>query len=50
MTWHGSTTIMERVFASLPYLLPLVEVFKYGSFLMIQLPILGVFFALFCPY
>ena len=44
MTWHGSTTIMERVFASLPYLLPLVEVFKYGSFLMIQLPILGVLF------
>ncbi|CCH65642.1 hypothetical protein RINTHM_11820 [Richelia intracellularis HM01] len=44
MTWRGSTTTMERVFASLPYLLPLVEVFKYGSFLMTQLPILGVLF------
>jgi uncharacterized membrane protein len=44
MTWRGSTTIADRIFASLSYLLPLVEVFKYGLFLMMQFPILKLLF------
>jgi uncharacterized membrane protein len=44
MAWRGSTTIADRIFASLSYLLPLVEVFKYGLFLMVQFPILKLLF------
>jgi len=34
MTWRGSTTIKDRIFACLPYLLPLIEVFAFGEFLL----------------
>ncbi|MDJ0620274.1 MAG: hypothetical protein QNJ63_26640 [Calothrix sp. MO_192.B10] len=44
MTWRGSTTIKDRIFASLPYLLPLLEVFKYGVFLMNQFSLLKLVF------
>ena len=44
MTWRGSTTIKDRIFASLPYLLPLLEVFKYGVFLINQFPPLRLVF------
>ncbi|CDN15807.1 MAG: hypothetical protein HRU34_04235 [Richelia sp.] len=44
MTWRGSTTIKDRIFASLPYLLPLVDVFRYGLFLMAQFPPLKLLF------
>ena len=44
MTWRGSTTIKDRIFASLPYLLPLVDVFGYGLFLMGQFPLLKLLF------
>ena len=44
MTWRGSTTIKDRIFASLPYLLPLVDVFRYGLFLMAQFPLLKLLF------
>lgn len=30
MTWRGSTTVTDRIFASLPYLLPLFAVFLFG--------------------
>ncbi|MDJ0800195.1 MAG: hypothetical protein QNJ51_25875 [Calothrix sp. MO_167.B12] len=49
MTWRGSTTIKDRIFASLPYLLPLVEVFKYGVFLMDQFPPLRLVFVPIMP-
>jgi hypothetical protein len=30
MTWRGSTTVTDRIFASLPYLFPLFAVFLFG--------------------
>ncbi len=40
MTWRGSTTVPDRIFACLPYLLPLVESLSFGSFLFRQFPVL----------
>lgn len=44
MTWRGSTTVKDRIFACLPYLLPLVEGLGFGRFLLTQFPALGVIF------
>ncbi|AFY56628.1 hypothetical protein Riv7116_4197 [Rivularia sp. PCC 7116] len=44
MTWRGTTTVKDRIFASLPYLLPLVEGLAFGSFLLNQFPALRVIF------
>ncbi|MBH8554519.1 hypothetical protein I8751_19560 [Nostocaceae cyanobacterium CENA357] len=44
MTWRGSTTIKDRIFACLPYLLPIIEVFAFGQFLIAQFPPLLVLF------
>jgi hypothetical protein len=44
MTWRGSTTISDRIFACLPYLLPLIEVFAFGQFLFRDLPVLQLLF------
>ncbi|MEO1377426.1 MAG: Tic20 family protein [Cyanobacteria bacterium J06635_10] len=38
MTWRGSTTVKDRIFACLPYLLPLVEGIAFGSYLFAQFP------------
>jgi uncharacterized membrane protein len=38
MSWRGSTTVSDRVFACLPYLLPVIEVFRFGSSLLAQFP------------
>jgi hypothetical protein len=38
MAWRGSTTVKDRIFACLPYLLPLVSVLPFGSFLFQQFP------------
>ena len=43
MTWRGSTTVSDRIFASLPYLLPLIHGLMFGRFLFQQFPILGLF-------
>jgi len=40
MTWRGTTTVKDRIFASLPYLLPLLDVQLFGMFLFRQFPIL----------
>ncbi len=40
MTWRGSTTVPDRIFASLPYLLPLVDGLMFGKFLFQQFPVL----------
>ncbi|MEH2064673.1 MAG: Tic20 family protein [Nostoc sp.] len=45
MSWRGSTTVSDRIFASLPYLLPMVEVVTFGFFLLDQFPPLAVVFA-----
>ncbi len=42
MAWRGSTTVKDRIFACLPYLLPLVEGVSFGSYLLSQFPPLGV--------
>lgn len=42
MNWRGSITIPDRIFACLPYLLPLVESIVFGTFLLRQFPVLGV--------
>jgi hypothetical protein len=44
MSWRGSTTFPERIFACLPYLLPLIEVFAFGQFLLNDFPVLGLIF------
>jgi uncharacterized membrane protein len=44
MSWRGSTTIRDRIFACLPYLLPIIEVFGFGTFLMSQFPPLRLVF------
>ncbi|OCR00100.1 hypothetical protein BCD67_20680 [Oscillatoriales cyanobacterium USR001] len=44
MTWRGSTTVPERIFACLPYLLPLIDGLKFGSFLFQQFPVIRLFF------
>jgi uncharacterized membrane protein len=44
MTWRGETTIKDRLFACLPYALPLVSVIPFGSFLMGQFPPLQFLF------
>ncbi len=49
MTWRGSTTASDRIFACLPYLLPLVEVFLFGSFLFQQFPPLASLFVPLLP-
>jgi hypothetical protein len=38
MTWRGSTTVKDRIFASLPYLLPIISALPFGSFLFRQFP------------
>lgn len=40
MSWRGSTTVSERIFAGLPYLLPLIEGLGFGTYLFRQFPIL----------
>jgi uncharacterized membrane protein len=42
MSWRGSTTVSDRIFACLPYLLPLVDSLVFGSFLLRQFPVLQV--------
>jgi hypothetical protein len=44
MSWRGSTTFPDRIFACLPYLLPLIEVFAFGQFLLNDFPVLGLIF------
>ncbi|MHC5723916.1 MAG: Tic20 family protein [Nostoc sp.] len=44
MSWRGSTTVSDRIFASLPYLLPLIEVFVFGQFLLSEFPPLQLLF------
>lgn len=44
MTWRGETTIKDRLFACLPYALPLVSVIPFGGFLFRQFPPLELLF------
>ena len=40
----GSTTVSDRIFACLPYLLPLIEVFVFGRYLLSDFPPLQLLF------
>ncbi|HIK27173.1 MAG: hypothetical protein N3E45_06780 [Oscillatoriaceae bacterium SKW80] len=40
MSWRGSTTVSDRIFACLPYLFPLIEGLGFGKYLFRQFPIL----------
>jgi hypothetical protein len=42
MAWRGTTAVTDRIFACLPYLLPLITVIPFGSFLFQQFPALRV--------
>ena len=42
MSLRGSTTVPDRIFASLPYLLPLIDSLVFGSFLLRQFPVLTI--------
>jgi hypothetical protein len=42
MTWRGTTTVKDRIFASLPYLLPLFSSVQFGVPLLEQFPVLQV--------
>jgi hypothetical protein len=42
MTWRGTTTVKDRIFASLPYLLPLFSSVQFGVPLLQQFPVLQV--------
>jgi uncharacterized membrane protein len=43
MTWRGSITVKDRIFACLPYLLPIISGLPFGSRLFQQFPVLGIF-------
>lgn len=45
MSWRGSNTIQDKIFASLTYLVPLVEVLRFGAFLFALLPPLEMLFS-----
>ncbi|MFE1747583.1 Tic20 family protein [Coleofasciculus sp. H7-2] len=42
MTWRGSATTKDRIFACLPYLLPLLSVLPFGAYLFRQFPVLAL--------
>ena len=49
MTWRGSTTVSDRIFACLPYLLPLIQSLAFGSFFFRQFPVTRVLLILLSP-
>ena len=44
MVWRKSTEPKDRFFAALPYLLPLIDVLPFGTFLLKQFPFLAFIF------
>ena len=44
MAWRGSMTVKDRIFASLTYLLPLLDVYPFGTFLLRQVPLFGLIY------
>lgn len=42
MNWRGSTTVIDRVWSSLPYLLPLVDGLLFGMAIFRDFPVLQV--------
>jgi hypothetical protein len=50
MTWRGSTTVQERILASLPYAFPMIEAAPFGMLLMGQFPALGILLLPLSPF
>ncbi len=50
MTWRGSTTTGDRLLACLPYILPLVSVLGFGSYLFATFPVLMALLIPFFPF
>jgi uncharacterized membrane protein len=50
MTWRGSTTALDRLYASLPYALPLIEGLGFGMLLITTFPFLGVILLPLMPF
>lgn len=50
MSWRGSTTVPDRIFASLPYSLPLIEALTFGATLLSQFPALQILFVPLLPF
>lgn len=40
MTWRGTPTVKDKIFACLPYLLPLISALPFGTYLFQQFPAL----------
>jgi hypothetical protein len=49
MTWRGSSTVQDRIFACLLYLIPLLEVLLFGVYLFEQIPFLEWLFVPLVP-
>jgi Chloroplast import apparatus Tic20-like len=45
MSWRGATTIQDRIFSSLPYLLPLTSSIGFSSAVLQEVPTLGTVLA-----
>ena len=50
MAWRGSTSVTDRIFASLPYVLPIISALPFGTFLLRQFPALGIIFIPLQPF
>ena len=44
MTWRGTNTVSDRIFASLAYILPLLDALPFGLFLISQFPAIGLIY------
>ena len=42
--WRGSVGTKDKIFAALAYLLPLIEVMRFGIFLFKQIPLLAIIY------
>ncbi|MBD2776315.1 Tic20 family protein [Iningainema tapete] len=49
MTWRSSSTTKDRIFSSLTYIIPILEVLGLGSFLFNLIPPLALLFIPFVP-
>ncbi len=50
MNWRGDTTVKDRIFACLPYLLPLLDGLRFGMFLFTLFPPLALIFIPLTPF
>lgn len=49
MTWRETTDVKDRIFAALPYLLPLFYALPFGKFLLTQFEFLQILYFLLAP-